>query len=547
MIKYGFSGSIRALHLGRSVPKIRSLFSRRDGARIPEGLSKWELLRLALEELGPMFVKLGQLLSTRSDILPPELISQLSHLQDNVRPVKWPVVRESLRTELGVAIPDVFATIDEYPTASASIAQVHRAVLVTGEEVAVKIQRPGIVGTIETDLGVLDHVARLAERYLPSLRALHPSDLAKEFRKHILQELDFNRERRNMERFRLNQAKRHGLYVPKTHAEYSTERLLVMEFMRGVKVSALDSEESRSKLPDYDPAVIARRGADLILEQILIHGFFHADPHPGNIMILPGNVLCYLDFGMMGRLPEAERNQLAAAIIGIIQRDGTRVADALMRIGHCNRTVEHEALGNEIQELVDDYLDRSLEDLDIGELLEDFVHLVTNHGVAVPASLLMVAKALLTAEGVGTMIYPGFTLQPALQAVTRQLVIRQLRPDRVAKLASSTMLEYSQLLRDLPGDTGDLLGQLRAGRLVMGFRMRGLEPLRRTLDNIGYRLIFGIVLAALMISSALIIQAKIPPLWNGMPLIGVVGFVIAGVLSLGFLFSLISRVFRRDK
>ncbi len=547
MIKYGFSGSIRALRLGKSVPGIRSLLSRRGSAEVPDGLSKWELLRLALEELGPTFVKLGQLLSTRSDILPEELLTQFSRLQDSVQPVEWPRIREALHAELGNEITNVFARIDEYPTGSASIAQVHRGVLVTGEEVAVKIQRPGIPGTIEIDLDIMDQVARLAERHLPIVRHFHPSDLMKEFRKHILQELDFGRERRNMERFRANHAKRYGIYVPETYAEYCTHRLIVMEFVDGVKLSALDSEGFHKKLPDCDPSVIARRGADLTLEQILIHGFFHADPHPGNIMILPGNVLCFLDFGMMGELRETERNQMAAAVLGIAQQDGRRVADALVRLSNQNRTVQYDTLVDEVQVLVQDYLDRPLKDLDIGELFADLVRLVTTHGIHVPASLLMVVKALLTTEGVGVRIYPEFTLQPALRAVARKLMIEQLRPNRMAKLGSATMMEYLQLLRDLPGDTGDVLRQLRAGRLVIGFRMRGLEPLRRTLDNISYRLIFGIVLAALMISSALIIQAKIPPLWNGIPLIGVVGFVIAGVLSLSFLVSLISHVFRRDR
>jgi ubiquinone biosynthesis protein len=424
---------------------------------------------------------------------------------------------------------------------------VHRGVLVTGEEVALKIQRPGIQTTIETDLEIVAYIARLAERYLPASRYLGPTDLVKEFRKHIMKELDFTRERQNMERFRSSHRNRRGLHVPRTYPKHSTERLLVMEYVHGIKASMLDTHEAREKLHDYDPAVVARRGADLMLEQILIHGFFHADPHPGNVMVLPGNVICFLDFGLMGRLHETERNHLATAISGVVRRDGTRVTDAILRLTHCNRALEYEELVEEIQDMVDDYLDRPLKEVNIAQLFTELLRLVVNHGLQVPSGLLMVAKALLTIEGVGMNIYPEFTLQPALEGVVKQLVIQQLKPERLSRVGMTTLIEYANLLRDLPTEASGLVRQLRSGQLTVGFRLRGLEPLRHTLDNIGYRLIFGFVLAAVMISSALIIHAKLPPLWNGISIIGIVGFGIAGILGMGFLFSLVVRVFRRER
>lgn len=502
---------------------------------------------MALEELGPTFVKLGQLLSNRTDLLPLELIEELSGLQDRVQPLEWKKIRESLREEIGQDVKQVFRELDEEAAASASIAQVHRAVLRSGEEVAIKIQRPGIRKTIETDLEILAYVARLAERYLPASRYLGPTGLVKEFRKHLTRELDFSRERQNMERFRSSYRNRRGLIVPRTYPKHCTERLLVMDYVHGVKASILHTEEARQRLPDYNPAAVARRGADLMLEQILIHGFFHADPHPGNIMVLPGNVICFLDFGQMGRLHEAERGHLVDAISGVVSRDGARVADSLLQLTRCNRAMEYDELVEEVQDLVDDYLDRPLKEVNIAQLFTELLGLVVNHGIQVPSSLLMVAKALLTIEGVGMNIYPEFTLQPALEGVTRQVFIQKLKPERVTKVGLRTLMEYANFFRDLPTDAGGLVRQLRAGQLTVGFRLRGLEPLRHTLDNIGYRLIFGLVLAAVMISSALIIHAKLPPLWNGIPLIGVIGFGIAGILSIGFLFSLVMRVFRRDR
>jgi ubiquinone biosynthesis protein len=547
LVKYGLSDWIRQMRLDRSVPGIRSVFSRKGRPRIPPGASRWELLRMAVEELGPTFVKLGQVLSNRTDLLPPELIAELSTLQDRVQPLEWSKVRVTLREEIGQDTTRVFRELDKTPSASASIAQVHRAVLQTGEEVAVKIQRPGIRKTIETDLEIMAFVARTAERYLPASRYLGPSGLVKEFRKHIIQELDFARERGNIERFRVSYGRRRGLVVPKVYAKHCTDRLLVMEYVHGVKISALGTEEANRKLPDYNPAAVARRGADLMLEQVLIHGFFHADPHPGNLMVLPGNVICFLDFGSMGRLHESERRHLVAAISGVVNRDGARVTDALLQLTRCNRAMEYDELIDEIQDMVDDYLDRPLKDVNVAQLFSELLGLIVQHGIQVPSSLLMVAKALMTIEGVGLNIHPEFTLQPALEGVTRQIVIQQLRPGKLTRAGARTVMEYAELFRELPTEASGLVRQLRSGQVTLGFRLRGLEPLRNTLDNIGYRFVFGLVLAAVMISSALIIHAKLPPLWNGVPIIGIVGFGIAGLLSMGFLFSLLVRVFRRDR
>jgi ubiquinone biosynthesis protein len=544
MAKYGLSEWVRMLRLDKAVPGIRSLLVRR-GPKPPKGASRWEIIRMAMEELGPTFIKIGQLLSNRTDVLPNELIRELSRLQDEVQPIPPKLITIALREELGRPANEVFRSFEEAPTASASIAQVHRAELTTGEDVAVKIQRPGIETMIETDLDIVAYLARLAERYIPSSRYLGPTDTVKEFRKHIRRELDFGRERQNMERFASMFARREGVKVPATYARYSTKRMLIMEYVDGTKVSTFLGDPEGAHKVTFDPSKIAERGAHLTLEQILIHGFFHADPHPGNLMILPGNTICYLDFGLMGRLHEEERDHLATAIGGMVRRDGAKVTDAVLRLTRASRTAQYQDLVDEIQDLVDDYLDRALKDVNIAELFSDLITLVVSHGIKVPTSLMMVAKALLTIEGVGMHLYPEFTLQPALEEASRRVVMHRLRPENLAREASTLGLEYLELLRDTPSDISGIARMLRTGQLTIGFRLRGLEPVRETLDNVGYRLVFGLVLAALMISSGLIIHAKLPPLWNDIPIIGLAGFGIAGILGLGFLFSLVARVFRR--
>lgn len=544
MVKYGLSEWVRMLRLDKAVPGIRSLLVRR-GPKPPKGASRWEIIRMAMEELGPTFIKIGQLLSNRTDILPNEFIRELSRLQDEVQPIPSKLITIALREELGRPTGEIFRWFEETPTASASIAQVHRAELTGGESVAVKIQRPGIESMIETDLDIVAYLARLAERYVPSSRYLGPTGMVKEFRKHIRRELDFERERQNMDRFSSMFGRRDGLKVPATYPKHSTKRLLIMEYVDGTKVSSVLANPEGPHKVTFDPATIAERGAHLTLEQILIHGFFHADPHPGNLMILPGSTICYLDFGLMGRLHEEERDHLATAISGMVRRDGAKVTDAVLRLTRASRTAEYEELVDEIQDLVDDYLDRALKDVNIAELFSDMITLVVSHGITVPTSLMMVAKALLTIEGVGMHLYPEFTLQPALEEASRKVVMHRLRPENLAREASTFGLEYLELLRDAPSDVSGIMRMLRTGQLTIGFRLRGLEPVRGTLDNIGYRLVFGLVLAALMISSALIIHAKLPPLWNDIPVIGLAGFGIAGILSLGFLFSLVAKVFRR--
>jgi ubiquinone biosynthesis protein len=548
MIKYGLSDWVRSLHLDRLVPGVRNILNRHAEHTVAAGAGRWEILRMAIEELGPTYIKLGQLLSNRSDILPAGLVRELAHLQDAVPPVAASEIISTLTEELGRPVEEVFSEFNEEPSASASVAQVHAARLVSGEEVAVKIQRPNVKAVIETDLDIVAYLASLAERYIPAARFLSPSALVSDFRKHLLRELDFTREQRNLQQFRREFGHRTDLMIPAIHEAHTTERLLVMEYVHGRKVSAiLAGEDDLGPDDDLNRELIARRGADLMLEQIMIHGFFHADPHPGNVMILPSNVICFLDFGLMGRLHEAERDQLTSAIAGMVRRNGPKVTDALLQLTRCHHTVEYEHLVDDVQELIDEYLDRELRDVNVSELFSELIRLIVGHGIAVPPRLMMVAKALLTTEGVGMNLYPDFTLQPALEAAARKAMMRRLQPEYLARSGSAVAMDYIELLRDLPSEAAAIGRRLRNGQLTIGFRMRGLEPMRHTLDNVGYRLIFGIVLAALMMSSALIIHAKLPPLWNGIPLIGVVGFGLAGVLSLGFLVALAWRLLRRRK
>ncbi|RPJ75030.1 MAG: ubiquinone biosynthesis protein UbiB, partial [Acidobacteria bacterium] len=317
LVKYGFPDVVSRLRLERTVAMGRRLRLR--GRPRPWG-TRAQRLRLALEELGPTFIKFGQALSTRADLLPAELVAELSRLQDQVPPLPPGVAVAAVEAELGEPIAVVFREFDPEPVAAASIAQVHRAVLSSGEEVAVKVRRPGIETNIERDLAIMAQLARLADRYLPDADLYHLTELVSEFARSIRRELDLSLEGRTIERFARNFAADSSVKFPRVYRHRTTRGLLTLEYIHGTKVlEILPAKEG------LDPALVARRGADLMLRQVLEHGLFHADPHPANIFVLPGNVICLLDLGNVGRLDRAMRTALAALVEGIVREDPERM------------------------------------------------------------------------------------------------------------------------------------------------------------------------------------------------------------------------------
>lgn len=539
-MKYGLTEWIQELKLDKTFPFVKKILSRRRNAP-PEGASRWQLVRMALEELGPTFIKFGQLLSNRTDMLPRLLTIELARLQDEVPPFPGDRAAEIVKEELGREIDEVFGEFELDARASASIAQVHRAVLRNGTEVAVKVQRPAIEQTIETDVDILQYLAGLAERYIPTGRLFNPKALVEEFKRSIRLELDFSVERRNMERMAEILAKDRKVHVPTPYGDYSTAKVLTMEYIRGVKVSDLAADG----YAEFDKAEVARRGADIMLEQIYVHGFFHADPHPGNIMVLPDNVICFLDFGIVGRLRPRERDNMTDALFGIVSKDATRVTDALIRITNHTRTVDRDALEDSVYDIIATYVDLSFEEFDLSGLFNDLIRVVVQHGLVVPSMMMLVTKALISIEGIGASLSPDFSIMNVLEPFTQRLFLRRFRPQNVLETAYGVASDYGSFARDFPVDMRDLLKIMKTGKLRIGFRVGGLEGLRTTLDTISYRLILGLVLAALMISSALVIHAKLPPLWNDVPIIGLFGFAVAGLFSLGFLVALIVKILRR--
>ena len=451
-------------------------------------------------------------------------------------------MRKVLRKELKKPLDTLFLDFQTAPVASASIAQVHRAVLPTGQEVAVKIQRPGIERQIDIDLEILAALAKRIEKYIPDTRYLDPSGLVEEFRVQLKIELNFKRELLHIQKFEnIFRGKTNKIRVPETYADYCTRRVLTMDFIEGTKVSTLKEQKAMS----YDAKLIAQRIADLMMEQMFIHGFFHADPHPGNILIQENNVVCFLDFGMMGRVRPKEKEALTFMLLGMVNRDAEKVTKALLQITRRTVQINLEELEVRVYDLLEEYIDLSLDDFDIGAMFMDLVTLLRNYGLIIPSNLLLLIKAIIAVEGIGLYLYPKFNLIRLFKPFSRRLIMEQFQPKRVVNELYELGLSYKTLAEDFPKDMREILRQTRKGQLKMSFRIIGMESVRRTIDRVGYRLIYGLVLAALLVSSSLVIQADIPPRFREIPIIGLAGFAVAGLLGIGFLISLMASFFRK--
>ncbi|MBW1929023.1 MAG: AarF/ABC1/UbiB kinase family protein [Deltaproteobacteria bacterium] len=522
LFKYGFGDLVHTLKIEQYLEIGLQMISRKRREKI-ETLSRAERVRMAMEELGPTFIKMGQILSTRPDLLPVEFIQELGKLQDHVPPFEYAQVKDIIERELGVPLGQLFKDFEETPLASASIGQVHRARLVDGDVVVVKVQRPGIRKTIEVDLEIMLHLATLMERHLKAMEIHRPTRIVEEFARTLEKELDYTIEAAHTERFAMQFIDDTTVYVPKIYREATTSRVLTMEYVSGIKAS----EIARLDEAGLDRREIARRGFDLIMKQVFVHGFFHADPHPGNIFILPGNVICYLDFGMMGRIGRKSREHFADLIMNIVRRDELKVTDALVRLTISDEEPNHNALERDVAEFINQHFYRPLKELDLGKLLHQLLEMAANHRLTVPPDLFLMIKALSTAEGVGRVLDPDFDATERAAPFVRRIQLQRLHPKRVAEDIYDSGSDFLHLIKEIPGELREILKQARQGRVKIEFEHRGLEPMLSTHDRISNRLAFAIVLASLIIGSSLIVLSGIPPKWHGIP---VIGLALAAVL-----------------
>ncbi len=520
LFRYGFDDVVERLDLPGKVllEKIHP---------VDREMSTWERIRHILEELGPTFIKFGQLMSLRPDLIPNALILELRKLQDEVAPMPYEAIREVVERSLRRPLTEVFLEFDEKPLAAASLAQVHRAVLrENGLPVAVKAQRPKIRQVIETDLSIMEMIAHQLDERMEAVRIYDLPNLVQEIKKGLLRELDFSREARHMKISQKNLAGQEGVCIPRLYDGYSTSQVLTMELVQGTKLKDLP------RGAPVDRELLARRGLHLTVRQILGDGFFHADPHPGNFMILDGNVMCLLDWGLVGRLTRSSRYELIDLINAVVEKDSETIIRLILSLAQPQVTVNRSRLEREVLDILDTYHSLPIRELNIGHLLLDLSSMLRENRLQIPVDLAIMIKALVTAEGTARELYPELDVVEEARPYVKHLAMERWRPAALWQNLRRNVADLLALQRELPGRLSQIVERIERGELSIRFQHANLGGLRSTLENITNRLTFAIIIAALIIGSSMIITTGVKPLLFGFPALGIVGYLVSGLLGL---------------
>lgn len=536
LIKYGFGDVVDMLKLDRYLEAGIHLISRKPPRHVKR-MTRAKRIRLAFEELGPAYIKLGQFMSTRSDLITGEYHRELLKLQDQIPPAPYEVVRKTIKKEFGSPPEELFRSFEEEPLAGASIGQVHKAVMKSGDVVAVKIQRPDIRRLILTDLEIMLHLASLLERNVKEFEIHKPTRIVAEFANSLSKEIDYLVEAANLSRFSRQFKDDQTVHVPRVYQELTCEHVITMEYIDGIKISEVELLMQKG----YNLETIVKRCADLILKQIFIHGFFHADPHHANVFILPNNVICFLDFGMMGRVNREERENFTNLTLQIFNGDIKKAVNSLLKHTDYKKEPDKNQFEKDLSVLVDQHLYRSLKNLDIARMLQQLLSLTTKHGLCFKPDLFLMIKALSTAEILGKELDPDFDLTQHMKPLIRQVQLGRLNPKRISEDIVDSGAEFVRFFMNLPGELQDILNQAREGKLKIEFEHQGLNPMLVSHDKISNRIVFAIVLASLIIGSSLIVLSRVPPLWHEIPVIGLSGFVIAGIMGFWLLWTILHQ------
>lgn len=597
LFRYGFDNIIDILKIDQYLEVGLQMISRKKRERV-EKLTPQERVRLIFEELGPTFIKFGQILSTRPDLIPLPFIHELEKLQDNVPAFSFSIVKQIIESEFKTDsnsndldqeqgyssaessdknkthayrsdinapnnAPKVghttfshdsdslqnsknsfqfpgnpFKSIEEIPLASASIGQVHRAILKNGENVAVKIQRPGISKLIEVDLEILLHLATLMEHHIEDLSFFRPVKIVQEFATTLEKELDYTLEASSMLRVTKQFLSNPGIYIPKVYMEQTTSTILTMEYVDGIKISEVKTLDENG----YDRKIITQRGADFVLTQVLEHGFFHGDLHPGNIFVLPGNILCPVDFGVMGFVDQYSREVFVDIIAGTVMNNIQQVSRLLLELTDFDEEPDLRALEKDIAGFTSHYFaGAALKDINMGKMLQDIVQIALNHRLRLYPETFLMLRAFTSVEGVAHIMYPEFDMISHAAPYIKKAKAARFSPSRISGDISRVSTESIKLLQSIPRESLAIIRHLRKGKLVLGFDIQGLEKIISAHHQANNRIALSIITASLILASSLLLSFSVPPLFWGLSILGIGSGICAVVIGFMLVVSMLKQ------
>ena len=533
LIKYGFEDILAHPPLRKFIPQSNILVPTRNGKKVSK-FTRHERIRLVCEELGTTFIKFAQIASNRPDLLPEDLIFELEKLQDDVPPVPIEDILSTIKSELSRPIDELLEYFNPIPLACASMAQVHRARLIGGKEVVLKIQRPRIKSTIASDIAILKNISNVIEKYMPQYKAYQPSELVKMFEDSITEELSFRLEANNLEHFQ-NMFKHNSfVFIPELYRELCTDRIICMEYVDGFKITDLDNL-NKFNITGED---LAKRGISLYFEQVFEHGFFHADPHPGNIFVLKDGRIAFIDYGMVGTIIESDKVQFARILLAMYDNDVQALKRSILKFSAGLTKDQEKAFEYDVVYFLREYSRISLDNIDGEEAMRGLNSLFYDYKIKIPSNLLLLIKALVILEGVGLKLNPEYDIIENIGPYVQRLLTKKYNPNRLQKELLNSMEETTSMIKDFPHDVREIIKKVKEGKLHIEIEHKGLEPFGDSLSKSINRLSYAMILVAIILASALLVMANVPPLYNGVPSFAIGGFLVAAFLALRLIYKM---------
>jgi ubiquinone biosynthesis protein len=539
LIKYGFEDFIANSTLRNLVTESMRIKWLRDEKPVMS-YTRFERVRMAAEELGPTFIKLAQILSNRPDIIPEGLVKEFEKLQDRVPPVPFVQAKVIIETGIGRRIEEVFEYFNEVPIASASIGQVYRAKMLTGEEVVVKVQRPSVAEIIEQDLSIIMEAVRRMDRYMKKQGVLNGEEVVRVFERAITKELDYQNEARNIDRFRTTYRHRTDFYVPKAYREFSSKQVLIMEFAKGCKITDVD----QLKAWNLNPARIVEKGMDIYLSQIFEYGYFHGDPHPGNILVNEEGTIILLDFGMVGQLMKKDKYAFAGIFIAMSRFDAREMAQQLKKLSVEDNITDMRQFVYDLNDLIEDYAHLDVSESSIQDVIQRLQKIMYDYHITVPGGVFLIFRAFAILEGIGKKLHPNFKTYEFIRPYGQKLLTDQLKPENLAAEASQRFSNLTGFLNSFPVELRGILQQIAKGKLHSEIELQGYGYALKKWDSISTRQSLVNIICALMIGSSIALLGNYPEEMKfvyGINKWSFIGYCIAAGLFVMWLYAILRK------